>query len=30
MFFTQLMPYAALPLQRELARLIYPALTGPE
>ncbi len=28
MFFTQLEPYGALPLQRELAQLVYPALTG--
>lgn len=28
MLFTQLNPYGALPLQRELAQLIYPALTG--
>jgi CubicO group peptidase (beta-lactamase class C family) len=28
MLFTQLMPYSALPLQRELAQLIYSALTG--
>jgi CubicO group peptidase (beta-lactamase class C family) len=27
MLFTQLMPYSALPLQRELAQLIYPAVT---
>ncbi len=29
MLFTQLTPYGALPLQRELAQLVYPALTGP-
>jgi CubicO group peptidase (beta-lactamase class C family) len=28
MLFTQLNPYGALPLQRELAQLVYPALTG--
>lgn len=28
MLFTQLAPYGALPLQRELAQLIYPALAG--
>lgn len=28
MFFTQLNPYGALPLQRELAQLVYPALTS--
>ena len=28
MLFTQLTPYGVLPLQRDLAQLIYPALTG--
>jgi CubicO group peptidase (beta-lactamase class C family) len=28
MLFTQLTPYGALPLQRDLAQLVYPSLTG--
>lgn len=28
MLFTQLNPYGALPLQRDLAQLVYPSLTG--